>query len=68
MYTVQEAAGWLGVGETAVRNATNQGRLPFEVMYGRKLIRLSDLEAYKTRTQPEGGARRGRPKKQPDAN
>lgn len=64
LYTVQEAAGLLGVGETAIRNAMLDNRLPYEWKYGRKLIKQSDLDAYKQRTQPEGEKRIGRPPKQ----
>ena len=63
LYTVQEAAERLGVGETAVRNATNEGRLPFVNKYGRKLIEADALEAYRMRSQPEGAKRTGRPPK-----
>lgn len=58
LLTVQEAAEWLGVGDTAVRNAMLRGRLPFVRRYGRKLIALPELAAYKERTRP------GRPPKQ----
>ncbi len=55
--TVQEAAAWLGVRDTAVRNAISRGRLASEVKYGRILVKKSDLESYKQNARP------GRPKK-----
>lgn len=62
-FTIQEAALEIGVTETAIRNATLEGRLPFERKYGRKLITPSELLAYKERTQVDGEPRRGRPRK-----
>jgi len=61
LLTVQDAAKRLGVGETAIRNALLRGRLPYQVQYGRKLIRLADLETYRQKARP------GRPKKQEGA-
>ena len=59
--TVREAAERLGVSKSAIRNATLEGRLPFERRYGRKLIALRALLAYRERTQPGGVKPRGRP-------
>jgi excisionase family DNA binding protein len=61
--TIQEASGFLGISEGAVRIAILEKRLPFVTKYGRKLIKQSDVDAYKQRTQPEGVKRTGRPKK-----
>lgn len=61
--TVQEAARELNVSDSAVRIALLEGRLPFAVMFGRKLIARPDLAAYKQRTQPDGVRRVGRPRK-----
>jgi hypothetical protein len=58
LLTVQDAAKRSGVGETAIRNALLRGRLPYQIQYGRKLIRLTDLETYRQTARP------GRPKKQ----
>lgn len=60
--TVQEAATSLGVSESAIRNATLEGRLPFVRRYGRKLIDKADLAAYEARTRPDGEKPKGRPK------
>jgi excisionase family DNA binding protein len=62
LLTVQESAAQIGVSETAIRNATLEGRLPFVRLYGRKLIEPVALEAYRQRTQPKGVKQRGRPK------
>jgi len=64
LLTVKEAAEHLGVSESAVRNATLEGRLPFVRLYGRKLIDRQELEAYRERTQPSGVPVRGRPPKE----
>ena len=61
LFTVREAAGKIGVSESAIRNATLEGRLPFVVKFGRKLIEQDALAAYKARTQPRGVKSRGRP-------
>lgn len=58
MITVQQAAERAGVSETAIRSALLRKRLPFVLMYGRKLIRTSDFEAYRLTARP------GRPHKQ----
>lgn len=63
MLTVQEAAGELGVDDSAIRRAVLQNRLPCIIKYGRKLITRAALEAYRARTRPEGVKPRGRPRK-----
>jgi len=63
LLTVQDAARRIGVSESAIRNATLEGRLPFVRMYGRKLIDPTELGAYQQRTQPDGVKATGRPKK-----
>ena len=62
MLTTSEAAWELGILPATVHRAIREGRLPFTVKYGRKLISRSDLEAYKRRTRPDGEKPRGRPK------
>ena len=63
LFTVQEAAIRIGVSQSAIRNATLQGRLPFLMKFGRKLIEQEALAAYQLRTQPDGIKPRGRPLK-----
>ena len=63
LLTVKEAADQIGVSESAVRNATLEGRLPFVRMYGRKLIKPADLAAYQERAHPGGVKPKGRPPK-----
>jgi len=63
LLTVKEAAERIGVSESAVRNATLEGRLPFVVKFGRKLIEQDALAAYQARTQRDGIKPRGRPSK-----
>ena len=65
LLTVQEAAKWLGVGDTAIRNAMRRGALPFVFKYGRNLIELGQLKAYKARAHPEGSIGPGRPPRAP---
>ena len=62
-FTVQEASKELDLAESTVRNALQEQRLPFTLMYGRKLISRADLEAYKLRTRPAGEKPKGRPRK-----
>lgn len=57
MLTVQETAEKLGISESGVRRAILRNVLPCQVIYGRKVVKLSDVEEY-LRT-----SRRGRPKK-----
>ena len=61
LLTVQDAAKSLGVTDITIRAALTGGRLPFVEKYGRKLIKRSDVEKYRARTQPEGKPRVGRP-------
>ena len=61
--TVQEAAQHIGVSESAIRNATLDGRLPFVRLYGRKLIEPKELEAYLRRSRPDGVKPKGRPRR-----
>jgi hypothetical protein len=61
LITVQDAAKLANVTETAIRSALLRGRLPHVVLYGRKLIRVADFEAYRATARP------GRPTKQPTA-
>jgi len=68
LLTVREAAAKIGVSESAIRNATLQGRLPFVVKFGRKLIEQDALADYQGRTQPEGVKPRGRPRKRGEPN
>lgn len=64
LLTVQEAAKYLDVGETAIRNAMLQGRMAFVLRYGRKLVEKQELDAYRARTRPYGEKSIGRPKRQ----
>lgn len=62
--TVAEAATSLGVHPATMRNATQEGRIPYVRLYGRILIAPDDVEAYRERTRgPEGDVPRGRPRK-----
>ncbi len=65
LLTIREAAEKIGVSQSAIRNATLQGRLSFVVKFGRKLIEQDALTAYQERTQPKGVKLRGRPRKVP---
>lgn len=62
LMTVREAAEKIGVSENAIRNATLDGRLPFIIKFGRKLITQEAFNEYRIRTQPEGVKLRGRPR------
>ena len=48
------------------RDAMDDGRLPFAVAYGRKLVARADLDAYAARARPDGVKRVGRPPKRQD--
>ena len=61
-YIVRDNAG-LPRFESAIRNATLDGRLPFVRKYGRKLITAEELEAYTLRTRPDGVKPKGRPRR-----
>ena len=63
LLTAREAAQELDVHTGTVHNAFQEGRLPFVALYGRKLIRRADLDAYKQRTRPGGEKPKGRPRK-----
>ena len=63
LLTAPEVCNELSISRGAVHNAMTEGRLPFTVMYGRKLISRTDLDAYRQRTRPEGEKPRGRPRK-----
>lgn len=62
LLTVHEAAEKIGVSDSAIRNATLEGRLPFVVKFGRKLIEQDALIEYQRRTQPDGQKSKGRPR------
>ena len=64
LLTVKEAAGKLGVSESAIRNATLDGRLPFVLKFNRKLIEETALTEYQQRTQVDGEKPKGRPRKE----
>lgn len=61
--TIQEAARALGVSDSAIRNATLQGRLNFTMKYGRKLIAQADLDAYRERAHGSDPIGAGRPRR-----
>jgi excisionase family DNA binding protein len=62
MLTAQEAANILGVHLMTVYQAMKEDRLPFEVIYGRKVVAREAVEAYQQRTRIDGAKPRGRPK------
>lgn len=66
MLTVPECAERLGVTQNAIRNAIHGNRLPSTSVYGRRIVKLADLEAYRQRSQPGGEKRVGRPRKADD--
>jgi excisionase family DNA binding protein len=61
LLTARDAAEELGIHVATVHRAFQDNRLPFIALYGRKLIRRSDLDAYKQRTRPNGLKPKGRP-------
>ena len=63
LLTVKEAAEFLGVSQPAVWVAISEERIPSTVKYSKRLIERAELESYKSRTQPDGTPRAGRPKK-----
>jgi excisionase family DNA binding protein len=63
LLTARDAAAELGIHVGTVHNAFQENRLPFVALYGRKLIRRADLDAYKKRTRPGGEKPKGRPRK-----
>ena len=60
---MRQAAELLNVADATVRRAVLSGSLPHVVLFGRKLIRVADLEDYQARTQPQGKKKVGRPRK-----
>ena len=61
---LSEAAILVGTSPSAISNAAAEGRLPFTLVYGRRLYARADLEAYKQRTQGMSGKKaHGRPRK-----
>jgi hypothetical protein len=58
LLTVQDAARESGLTEDAIRKALLRKALPFVVLYGRKLIRREDWNAYRH------NLKRGRPRKE----
>ena len=65
LMTMNEAAAQIGVSLSAIRNATQEGRLPFVNAFGRKLIERAALAEYQARTQIDGVPPRGRPARRP---
>lgn len=63
MLTVQEAAKVLGVATNSVYVAIRDDRLPYEEIYGRKVISREELDKFIARTRPDGQKPKGRPKK-----
>lgn len=61
MLTVQQTAELLGVTPYTVYTALSEKRLPHEEVFGRKVIKRVDAEAYKARTQVSGAKSKGRP-------
>jgi excisionase family DNA binding protein len=57
LITIQDAAERFGVSENNIYSAIYRGRLAFQERFGRKVLRVADVEEY-LRT-----SRRGRPKK-----
>ena len=60
--SVQAVASELGIAEPTVRTAIRSKRLPSERIDGVVSVAREDVEAYRRRTQAEGGVRRGRPR------
>jgi excisionase family DNA binding protein len=67
LLTVQEAAKQLGVGDSAIRNAVQRGKLAYVEMYGRKLLRESDLQAYKATARPGRPPKKAQPEQEQGA-
>jgi hypothetical protein len=63
LLTVKDAALKIGVSESAIRNATLDGRLPYVLKFNRKLIEETALLVYQQRTQANGEKPKGRPRK-----
>lgn len=62
LLTVSEVAERLTVSAPTVYIAMREGRLPFVIKYGKRLITRVALAEYKARTRPTGEKPRGRPK------
>ena len=52
----------MGVTDTAIRSAILKNRLGSVLVFGRKVIPLSELASCKARTRPEGTKPVGRPR------
>lgn len=63
LLTAEEAARIMGIKVTSVRTAMQEGRLPFVLLFGRRLIQHSDMQTYQERAHPKGIKPRGRPRK-----
>jgi len=62
--TVRQVADKLLITPSAVRAAMTEGRLPFTITYGLKIVHRADLDDYINRTRgPDGDKPRGRPPK-----
>jgi excisionase family DNA binding protein len=68
LLTMDEAAAKIGVSLSAIRNATQEGRLPFVRAFGRKLVTVQALAEYQARTQVDGVPPKGRPPRRPAAH
>lgn len=62
LLTINEVAGTLGIHPQSVYQAIRENRLPFVRRYDKKLVALSDVEAYRQRTQINGIKPKGRPR------
>lgn len=47
LLTVVQAAERAGMKDSGIRDAMRRGALPFVELYGRKLIKASDLDTYR---------------------
>ena len=57
----------LDVARTSIYQAIREGRLSSERALGRVVIRVTEIERYRARTQPTGDKPKGRPRKKQDA-
>lgn len=62
LLTVPEVAKDLTVTAPTVYTAMREGRLPYVIKYGKRLITPAAVAEYKARTRPTGEKPRGRPK------
>jgi hypothetical protein len=60
--SVKDAALSLCVSPGALRLAIHEERIPSELVFGRRVIKRSDVEEYRQRTQPDGQPVKHRPK------